>query len=122
MSSWLRVSTGYQPQILLAEHYCTGGGRRTNGRHGLAVQFQQQRTGVGSGDREDGLCGEMAILSRWNFGVERQLAICKDAYARGFGSGDGKIERSGICRSPLTSGQRNRLRSRGLRRNRGRWL
>src|SRR6266446_6886929 len=79
ISSGLRVSTGCRPQILLAKDYCTGAAGRANGRHGLAVQFQQHRAGVAGGDLEGGLRREMAVLSRRNFGIEHQLAISQDA-------------------------------------------
>src|SRR6266481_422597 len=75
MSSGLRVSTGCRPQILLAKHYCTGAAGRANGRHGLAVQFQQHRAGIAGSYLEGGLCREMAALSRRNFGIKHQLAV-----------------------------------------------
>src|ERR1700740_428501 len=93
MSSGLRVSTGCRPQIFLAKHYCTGRARRTDGRYGLAVQFQQHRAGVRGSDLEGGLRGEMAVLAGLQFGVEDKVTVGEDANVGNGGTGDGKIKR-----------------------------
>src|SRR6266849_9161895 len=47
--SGLRVSTGVSASNLLGKHYCTGGAKRTDEPHRVAVQFQQHWAGVGRG-------------------------------------------------------------------------
>src|SRR5260370_4262591 len=82
-SSGLRVSTGCRPQIFLAKHYCTEGARGSDGRHGLAVQFQQHRGGVRRGDLKRGLRGEMAVFARWDLLGEPHPPLRKEEPARG---------------------------------------
>src|SRR5258707_10301083 len=100
-SSGLRVSTGCRPQIFLAKHYCTGGARGSDGRHGLAVQFQQHRGIVRRGDLKRGLRGEMAGLGCWNLWVEPPLSGGKDAHPRGRGGGRGERKSKGNCLGPV---------------------
>src|SRR6266404_3752813 len=120
-SSGLRVSTGCRPQIFLAKHYCTGGARGSDGRHGLAVPFQQHGGGLRRGDLIRGLRGEMAVLARCNLSVEHYLAVGKDAHARGGGGGHGEIKCSGIHLGRVAGGRgRGLRRSERLRGNRGR--
>src|SRR5260370_26865869 len=120
ISSGLRVSTRCPPQIFFPKHYCTGGAGGTNGPHALAVPFQQHRAGVRGGDFEGGFRGKMASLARWDFGVEYQLAVGKDAHARGLGRRDGEIKGGGVRLGRVAAGQGSRLRrSKRLGRNRG---
>src|SRR5713226_3497701 len=93
-TSGLRVSTWLRPQILLTKHHCTGGAGRAEGRHGLAVQFQQHRGGVCGSHLELLIGRKVTGLPGRHFRVEKKFVIGEDADARGRGSGDGKVEKS----------------------------
>src|SRR6266849_3072937 len=93
ISSGLSGSTGCLPQILLAEHHCTGGAVRAKRRHRLPVQFQQYGRRVARSHFKLLFGGEAARLAGGQLRIEQELAVRQDAYARGRRSGNRKIER-----------------------------
>src|SRR5216684_9182184 len=106
-TSGLRVSTGLWPQVLLTKHHCTGGAGCAEGRHGLAVQFQQHRGGVPGGHLELLIGRKVTGLPGRQLGVEKKFVVGEDADARGGGGGDGEIKRSsggGLFRRSRRSG------------------
>src|SRR4029077_14221131 len=91
-TSGLRVSTACPPQIMLSQHNCTGCAGGAEGRHGLAVQFQQYPSGVGGGHFKLVGGGEVPDRAGGDRIVQKWLAVSDDTDVRGGESGQRKIE------------------------------
>src|SRR5258708_725769 len=92
-TSGLRVSTGLWPQVLLTKHHCTGGAGCAEGRHGLAVQFQQHRGGVPGGHLELLIGRKVTGLPGRQLGVEKMLVAGGEGGGGAGGGGDEKVGR-----------------------------
>src|SRR6266850_2546356 len=120
ISSGLSGSTGCLPQILLAEHHCTGGAGRAKRRHRLPVQFQQYGRRAACGHFKLLFGAEAARLAGGQLGIEQQLVIRQDAHARCSRSGNREFERrisrrgGASGRTILSSRLRWRRGNRGL--------
>src|SRR5215467_7025956 len=68
-------STGYLPQVFVAEYHSTEGPGGAEGRHGSAVQLQQYRGGVCRANVKLLLRREMQSVSRVDLRVRKELAV-----------------------------------------------
>ena len=59
----------------------------------MAVQFQQHRAGVGRGDFELLIGGEVSIGSRWELGFDEKFAVGKNTQTGRFAERNEKVER-----------------------------